>query len=248
MTGNILYNIQVSTEGLCNIEYAAANGKKVKKLTDLEALVAMFSSIKNTSETPLLPFGCRKIVTTEKNDLIMIETPQKVVPEIKYGNQSFKDVMIPRALWVFYVKKQNDGKRQLYKTNIYALDSLSPFSMNIPMYEWFLNNHSFGYYGVCWGNNNIQRIVDGDYANFTSLTSVYLSSVFNDHLPPASTRLTDFFNLLSDADKKGCPPSGMPGFLYVLQRVKMLPDRVLKKRNETPQSIIHDFLSGRGNT
>lgn len=248
MTDDILYNIQVTTDGLCNIEYKATNGRRVKKLTDLDTLVAMFSSMKNISETPLLPFGCRKIITTEKNDLILIETPQKIASEMKYGSQIFTDVMIPRALWVFYVKKQSDGKRTLYKANIFTLDSLSPFSMTMPMYEWFLNNHGMGYYGICWGSNNIQKIIDGDYANFTSLTSVYLSSIFNDHLPPASTRSSDFYALLSDEDKKNCPTSGMPVFHYVLQKVKMLPDRVLRKRTETPQTIIADFLSGRGNT
>ncbi len=246
MSDNTLYNIQVSNEGLVNIEYKSANGRKTKKLTDLDTLIAMFSSMKNTSETPVLPFGCRKIISTEKNEMIMIESQSKIVHEMKYGSQTFNDVMIPRSLWVFYVKKMNNGEKQIYKANIYTMDSLSPFSMNMPLYEWFLNNHGQGYYGICWGSNNITKIINGDISNYGSLISVYLNSVFNDHLPPVYTKLNDFKSLLPE-NERGNVPTGMPGFLHILQKVKMLPDRVLYRVNYTPQSIVSDFLTGRGN-
>ena len=245
---NNLYEIMIGKDGVVTISNENQEGLKSSKLTNVDGLIEMFSGLKTHIETPVLPFGCRKLITTENNDLIIIEHPSRIVPVMKYNDGrsivEFNNVFIPRSLWAMYVKKSANGKN-LYKTNIYLMDQLTPFNENMPLYNWIFNNHSFGYYGVCWGSNNINTIVNSEYSNYSSLISMYFSSVFNNHLEPPQ-RVDDWHSMIDDESYPRTKPQMMI-IMRALQCKSAIPQSCFRPSVSTPGQIIRDFIGGRGN-
>jgi hypothetical protein len=250
MNDNVAYSIRIMKDGLVEIDNTGATNKS-SKTTDLNSFISLFSSINRVNETPILPFGCRKIVSTQKNDLIIIEAQQRQY-DINYEGTIYRNVLVPRSLWFMYLKKgAKPSENQLYKTNIYALDPLTPFNMNMPLKKWIFNNHSTsGYYGVCWGSNNIQNIVSGEYSNFGSLINVYLTSRFNNHLEPYDVDFNGFLSSALDnvmAEYQNNRLANMERILVGLREKTMFPSELLVGLPRiTPQTIINDFIGGVG--
>ena len=234
----ILFDIKVLDDGSVEL-IADQKGATHKKVTTLQHFLSTFGQSFSTFETPILPQYCRKIIKSSNSELYIFEYPASN-RTIIYDGQKYENVFIPRTL--FTAKISTTGSRkQLVKNDIFVLDPLTPFGINMPLYSWCFNNYN--YYEnsnsyICWGSNGntLENILASDPSGYGSMFNLYISSGFNDHLQP-QIRLSGI--------TKDNHDDRMLSLVKYLQQNKVFPMNVVSPMKETISSIINKFKEGK---
>ncbi len=233
----VLFDIKIVDDGVVEIA-AFDKGAISKKTTSLQHFLSTFGQSFSTFETPILPQNCRKIIKSSNSELYIFEYPASN-RTIIYDGHKYDNVFIPRTLFTVKISTSG-GRKQLVKNDIFVLDPLTPFGVNMPLYSWCFNNYSYfensnSY--ICWGSNNatMDNILTGDSSGYGSFFNLYISSGFNNHLEP--------YNRLSGVSIDGNPR--MLALVKHLQANKIFPMQCVVPMKETIASIISKFKEGK---
>lgn len=170
-------------DGTVSIE-TMHNNMKQSKIVSVESVIAAIKSEEDSYDFPLFPAGLRKIKKDGRRTTIAIEYPEMKIPEMRYRNSTYKDLAIPRSVWISTLNNIANNKYTLALTHIFALN-MPLMSENQQLYHWPFPNFSVSYGNICWGNDtNIDRFKKEGVTlnNLSSLMSMYFSANANDDL------------------------------------------------------------------
>ena len=237
-------NIVINDNG--SVEITSDNkGVKSVKLVPLQYFLSTFATNYASFETPIMPNFCRKIIKSSNAELYLFEYPA-TYRNFKYDGHEIKNVFCPRTIFVAKVIGEGVSK-QLVKACMWVADSLTPFSLTMPLYGWYCNNYSPSFHGasICWGSgkSTLDRILASDPSTYGSIFNHYMSLTFNEHLQP-QVSLTAFAN--SFPHKKDTVGGGdqMLQILRYLEDEKIFPTNATSKTPHTLAQICADFNSG----
>lgn len=238
MSKKTLFDIKIADDGTVEL-VSYDKGTTSKKITSLQHFLTTFGQSFSTFETPILPQNCRKIIKSSNSELYIFEYPASN-RTIIYDNQKYENVFVPRTLFIAKISGSGRSK-QIVKNDLFVLDPLSPFSVNMPLYSWCFNNYSYYQNSnsyICWGSNanTLGNILAGDSSGYGSLFNLYISSGFNNHLEP-NTKLGSI--------SKGSNDPKMVILLKHLQANKVFPMEVVSAMPETISGIITRFKEGK---
>lgn len=173
----------IGGDGIVKIEMDNG-GVRENKLVTIDQYIAALKDNDENFEFPLFPVGLRKIAKKGKTTVIAIEYPELKMPEIRYRSNTYKNVAIPRSVWISRLTDAPGLKYKLINTYIFALD-MPLIGERQKLYDWPFPNFSVSFQNICWGNDtNIQPFIKEGVplGNYASLMSMYFSASANDDL------------------------------------------------------------------
>jgi len=231
-----LFNIKIFDNGEVFVE-SRLNNAILTKTTTLQYFLSTFGQSFSSIETPIIPVNCRKIIKSSNSELYIFEYAAHS-RTIHYNDEYYENVNCPRSL--FIVKIVNNGAGKIVaKTDIFILDSLTPFNVNMDLYRWCFNNYYYSEGGrsyICWGStdDNFTRILNGETSGYGAFFNLYMSSHFNDHLQPDIT-LPQHLKISGYS---------MKNFIRYMQNEKVFSVSNTFKVNDTIDSIVTRFKEG----
>lgn len=180
--------LDITSEGLVNVDCSGQNNAKVKKIITLDTLANILKTDEDIMNLPMFPMGIRKYYKRGSRTLVAIEYPATIMKEVSFGSdgKKYKDIPVPRSIWL-YLLSEKEGRTDTFKllrTNIYSL-KLPLLGENDSLYQWPFPNHATDYgSGVCWGNDKNAKAIGNNCTlmNLSSLYGIYFSSGFNNDL------------------------------------------------------------------